>query len=251
VKRLEAAVLPWRGKAADAEDSHAAADARAASTFDLQLLAGDRRSGSAQPGQRDLPDVIARLVIIILFTFMAVRIGADFLATGRLTGLLLLASETLVVVLTVFRRAPSIVDRSLRARLLTAISMMGPPLVRPAAVAALLSETFTVALSAAGLLVVIGGKMSLGRSFGLMPANRGIVSTGLYRLVRHPIYMGYLVTHVAFLAANPTIWNVMALVGADVALLIRAVCEEETLSRDPAYREYRQKVRWRVCPGVF
>ena len=63
---------------------------------------------------------------------MAVRIGADFLATGRLTGLLLLASETLVIVFTVFRRAPSIVDRTLRARLLTAISMMGPPLVRPA-----------------------------------------------------------------------------------------------------------------------
>ena len=35
---------------------------------------------------------------------MAIRIGSDFLATGRLTGLLLLASETLVVVLTVLRR---------------------------------------------------------------------------------------------------------------------------------------------------
>ena len=43
---------------------------------------------------------------------MAVRIGADFLETGRLTGLLLLASEALVVVLTVFRRAPVAVDRS-------------------------------------------------------------------------------------------------------------------------------------------
>jgi protein-S-isoprenylcysteine O-methyltransferase Ste14 len=37
-----------------------------------------------------------------------------------------------------------------------------------------------------------------------MPANRGVVSTGLYRLVRHPIYMGYLITHAAFVAANPT-----------------------------------------------
>ena len=59
-------------------------------------------------------------------------------------------------------------------------------------------------ISAVGLIVVIVGKMSLGRSFGLMPANRGIVSTGLYRVVRHPIYLGYLITHVGFVAANPT-----------------------------------------------
>jgi protein-S-isoprenylcysteine O-methyltransferase Ste14 len=251
VKHLAVAGLPLRGKGAAVAESGTADEARTASTFDLQLLAGDRRSGSSRPGQRDLADVLARITIIVLFTFMAVRIGADFLATGRLTGLLLLASETLVVVLTVFRRAPSAVDRSLRARLLTAISMMGPPLVRPAVVAALLSETITVALSAAGLLVVIGGKMSLGRSFGLMPANRGIVSTGLYRLVRHPIYLGYLITHVGFVAANPTIWNAITLVAADVALLIRATCEEKTLAKDPEYRAYQERVRWRVVPGLF
>ena len=38
-----------------------------------------------------------------LFSLMAVSLGADFLQTGRLTGLLLLASEALVVVLTVMR----------------------------------------------------------------------------------------------------------------------------------------------------
>jgi protein-S-isoprenylcysteine O-methyltransferase Ste14 len=182
---------------------------------------------------------------------MAFRIGADFLETGRLTGLLLLASELLVVVLTLFRRATSIVDRSLKARLLTAISMVGPPLVRPSSVAALAPEAATVAISALGLLIVIGGKMSLGRSFGLMPANRGIVSTGLYRLVRHPIYLGYLITHVGFVIANPTFWNALILVAADLGLMMRAVCEERTLARDEAYRSYQQLVRWRVLPGVF
>jgi protein-S-isoprenylcysteine O-methyltransferase Ste14 len=182
---------------------------------------------------------------------MAVGIGTDFVATGRLTGLLLLASEVLVVVFTVFRRIPTNVDRSIRARVLTTISMMGPPLVRPAAIAALAPELVTVALSAVGLLVVIGGKMSLGRSFGLMPANRGIVSTGLYRIVRHPIYMGYLVTHIGFVFANPTFWNAITLLVADLSLLMRAKCEERTLAQDPAYRAYQARVRWRVIPGVF
>ncbi len=206
---------------------------------------------SARAGQSDAADRIARLVIIALFSFMAVRIGADYLETGRLTGLLLLASEALVVVLTVFRRTPVIVDRSLEARVLTTMSVLGPPMVRPSLLEPLMPEAMTVAFSACGLLVVIGGKLSLGRSFGLMPANRGIVSSGLYRIVRHPIYMGYLVTHAAFIAANPSPWNLVVLVMADAALLARALCEERTLARDPEYRQYQGAVRWRVVPGLF
>jgi protein-S-isoprenylcysteine O-methyltransferase Ste14 len=196
-------------------------------------------------------DIAARTIVIALFTMMAVRLGLDYMHTGRLTGLLLLASEGLVVVLTVFRRAPALVDRSAQARVLTALSMIGPPLVRPTSTEGFAPELVTVAVSVAGLIIVIAGKLSLGRSFGLMPANRGIVSTGLYRLVRHPIYMGYLVTHVAFVAANATPWNMLTLVSADLALMARAVCEERTLARDPGYREYQQVVRWRVMPGVF
>ncbi len=93
--------------------------------------------------------------------------------------------------------------------------------------------------------------MTLGRSFALLPANRGIVSTGLYQVVRHPIYMGYVITHLAFLAASPTLWNLVALVVADGALLARAVCEERTLALDATYRSYQQRVRWRVAPGLF
>jgi len=196
-------------------------------------------------------DIAARTIVIALFTIMAVRLGLDYMQTGRLTGLLLLASEGLVVVLTVFRRAPALVDRSAQARVLTALSMIGPPLVRPTSTAGFAPELVTVILSVAGLIVVIAGKLSLGRSFGLMPANRGIVSTGLYRLVRHPIYMGYLVTHVAFIAANATPWNLLTLLSADLALMARAVCEERTLARDPEYRDYQQIVRWRVMPGLF
>ena len=196
-------------------------------------------------------DLAARAVIIVLFSIMAVRFGSDFMATGRVTGLFLLASEALVVVLTVFRRSAVAVDRSFKARVLTIVSIVGPPLLAPAAVAPLAAEGITVALSCAGLAIVIAGKITLGRSFALLPANRGVVSSGLYKIVRHPIYMGYLVTHVAFLVASPSLWNIVALVAADAALLVRAVCEEKTLAQDPAYRDYLTRVRWRVAPGIF
>jgi protein-S-isoprenylcysteine O-methyltransferase Ste14 len=198
-----------------------------------------------------LPDLAARAVTVALFTLLAVRIGANFLQTGHLTGLLLLVSELLVVALTVFRRRAAMVDRTLRGRSLTALSLLGPPLVIPTLHGALVPDLWTTAASAAGLLVIIAGKLSLGRSFGLVPANRGIVSHGLYRAVRHPIYLGYLVTHVAFLIANPSPWNVALLASADIALVLRAIQEERTLLADPAYAAYQTRVRWRLVPGVF
>jgi protein-S-isoprenylcysteine O-methyltransferase Ste14 len=201
--------------------------------------------------RRDRADNFARFAIVALLTFLAVNIGLDFARTGRPTGLLLLASEALVVVLTVLRRAPVTVDRTLRARVITSLSIAGPFLVRPATLAPLAPEAFTVAVSVVGLVVVVAGKMSLGRSFGILPANRGIVCRGLYQWLRHPIYLGYLLTHIAFVFAHPSVYNILLMLTADLALMVRALYEERTLLGDPDYQAYRMRVRWRVLPGVF
>jgi len=195
-------------------------------------------------------DFGARAAISALFAVFAVNIGAEFLKTGHVTGLLLLVSELLVVLLTVMRRPAVVVDRAWMTRVVAAVSIVGIPLLRPAG-AALVVDAITASVSGAGLLIIIAGKMTLGRSFGLMPANRGIVCRGVYRIVRHPIYAGYLVSHAAFLVAHPTLWNLALLVVSDIALLVRAVYEERTLARDPQYAAYMTDVRWRVLPGVF
>ena len=200
--------------------------------------------------RRDYGELASKVVILTLFSAMASAIAQDFARTGHVTGLLLLVSETLVVALTLVRRSAAVVDRSWTARTLTVIATFGPPLVRPGGLA-IAPEFLTIAISAVGLMIVVLGKLSLGRSFGLTPANRGVVRTGLYRIVRHPIYLGYLITHVGFVLANPAGWNVAVLALADVALLLRAICEEKTLALDPQYREYMDRIRWRIVPGVF
>ena len=83
--------------------------------------------------------------------------------------------------------------------------------------------------SVVGLVFVIAGKLSLGRSLGLLPANRGVVSSGVYRLVRYPMYLGYLLIHSAFLLGHVSTWDVVVLVVADLALLARVGLEERTL----------------------
>ena len=100
-------------------------------------------------------------------------------------------------------------------------------------------------------MFVIAGKITLGRSFGIVPANRGVVIGGPYTLVRHPIYTGYLLTHVAFACAYPTPWNLAILAATDVALVVRALDEERVLAADRTYQAYCSRVAWHLVPGSF
>ena len=115
----------------------------------------------------------------------------------------------------------------------------------------LLPETATIIISGIGLIVEIAGKLTLGRSFGIAPANRGVVVGGPYGVVRHPIYSGYLLTHLAFACAYPSFRNIAVLVISDAALVLRALCEERVLARDRTYRTYCQRVAWHLVPGSF
>ncbi len=196
-------------------------------------------------------DLIARAVLAGLYVVLVRGLLGDFLQTGRITGLLLLAAESLVIVFTVARRPAQVVDRSPVSVVATAISAVGPLIVRAAPGAGLLPDLVTTLVSAIGLSITIAGQLALGRSFGIVPANRGIVIAGAYNVVRHPIYTGYLITHLAFAIAHPTAWNALVLTIADVALVFRALREERVLTADREYENYCQRVAWHVVPGVF
>jgi protein-S-isoprenylcysteine O-methyltransferase Ste14 len=197
-----------------------------------------------------LREFAARALISSLFVVLATSLASEFMRTGHVTGLLLLVSETLVVVLTAVRRPAIVIDRTWQARVVASASIFGVPLIRPIG-DALAPDVYTALATAVGLTVIITGKLTLGRSFGVMPAHRGLVCTGIYGWIRHPIYAGYLVTHVAFLIAHPALWNVVLLVLSDVSLLMRSRYEERTLARDPEYVGYMERVRWRILPGVL
>ena len=192
----------------------------------------------------------SRVLTGALFLALAWRMLGDFLVTNRATDLLLVVGESLVVVLTCLRRPASVVDRRAVVRLVTGVSMTLPLLSQPANTPPIIPESAAATLLGLGLLIVVGGKISLGYSFGLLPANRGVMERGLYRIVRHPIYLGYLLTHIPFLAAHPSGWNAAVLLIGDAALIVRAFYEEETLGRDPQYVRYCQTVKWRLMPGI-
>jgi hypothetical protein len=95
---------------------------------------------------------------------------------------------------------------------------------------------------------MLAGLWSLGRSFGIAPADRGLVTRGLYRMIRHPMYASELVFNAGFLLANPSWTNALALLliaGTQIARIVR----EERVIGD--YSDYAARVRWRLIPGIW
>ncbi len=87
-----------------------------------------------------------------------------------------------------------------------------------------------------------------------MQKERGqkVVSTGLYSIVRHPMYAG---ATLLFISAPLLLGSVYGLIMGFVLIItipIRSLGEEAMLKQDlPGYSEYMQKVKWRMIPFVF
>lgn len=78
------------------------------------------------------------------------------------------------------------------------------------------------------------------------------VSTGPYSIVRHPMYAGVIVMYMASPLALGSYWAILPAALVIPLLIARIRNEEEVLVRDlPGYAEYRQKIKYRILPGVW
>jgi protein-S-isoprenylcysteine O-methyltransferase Ste14 len=130
-----------------------------------------------------------------------------------------------------------------------AILGLGSPLLfQPTSSVTLVFGEF---LEIVGSILVLSGFLSLNRSFGLGPENRGIKTAGAYRVVRHPMYSGYILAEAGFFLNNFSFYNLLILAISILFLLLRLRAEEMLLERDPSYRKYARSVRWRLMPRIF
>lgn len=110
--------------------------------------------------------------------------------------------------------------------------------------------TFLI-LQAIGLMMSIIGYLSLNKSLGIVPAIRKIKTGGLYRLVRHPIYLAYIIAYGSFFAQNMSIFNGIILILIITFDVLRIIAEEKFLNQSSDYLEYTKKVKWRLVPWVW
>lgn len=79
-----------------------------------------------------------------------------------------------------------------------------------------------------------------------------VISTGLYGIVRHPMYAGTLPLLVAIPLALASYWALLFAIPLLAILIWRLLDEERVLRRDlPGYTDYCRQVRYRLVPGVW
>jgi protein-S-isoprenylcysteine O-methyltransferase Ste14 len=103
-------------------------------------------------------------------------------------------------------------------------------------------------LGLAGYGLVFWSLIALGSRFGVAPADRGLVESGPYRLVRHPMYLGELVLRGALLLGSSPLDGAVALVVLLMVQILRIVREEKVIA---GYPGYASQVRWRLLPFIF
>ena len=194
--------------------------------------------------------ILSKVIPASYFALACVAFWNSFLQTGKWTTLFWMVSEGIVVLLIVVRRPSSAISKKPWDWFAGIAGAFLVLMVRPTG-HAIAPDVVGFALQLIGTGFQLHGKAFLGRSFGIVAANRGVVVGGPYRLVRHPIYLGYLVTHAGFLLSNWSLRNLAVYAAAYCFQVARIFAEERLLAGDGKYREYAASVRYRLLPGIF
>jgi len=104
------------------------------------------------------------------------------------------------------------------------------------------------------MLSVLGdgyARVTLGRNIGFVPAQRRLVTSGPYRLVRHPIYSALFLAELCVVLENFSRVNLILSVIFVALFVIKTLMEERFLAEDPAYARYMNEVRHRWIPGIL
>ncbi|WP_213957192.1 isoprenylcysteine carboxylmethyltransferase family protein [Variovorax sp. dw_954] len=193
----------------------------------------------------------AKAIVVAAFSVFLARIIPRILQAPTITLVLLMAGEVLLVVLVIFAKRPTEVKFGFIACTSAVVATFYFFVVVLDSGQQLMPVWFSASLQVFGILIQIWAKVCLGRSFGLLPANRGIVTHGAYRIVRHPIYLGYLISHIGFLVASYSFANLALYVGLYVFQGIRIWQEENLLCKDSTYAAYKKRTRYRLIPLVI
>jgi protein-S-isoprenylcysteine O-methyltransferase Ste14 len=197
-----------------------------------------------------------RFADLLLFCVTATEFVLLFILTPTFTAVdwIYVLQHLIVLGIALTRPAPTVRDYSISSSLAVGVAYLYPY----AQVIWLRWSPGNVGWPTAGLvLVIVAAALSLvslltiRRLFGVRPALRGLVTRGPYKLVRHPIYLSYVIADIGY---NLQEWSSvtigLVLVGW-ASLLYRIHAEERVLSHHPGWRPYAACVRFRLLPGIW
>ena len=174
-----------------------------------------------------------------------------YLQSHRLIGAVFFLEQAWFVALFLIRRPPQAVSDRAGAWLLAAAGTFAGLLLRPQGAHPEWGVLAGLGLQLLGLALAVASLAALGRSFGFVAADRGLVTRGPYAVVRHPVYVAYLLIQCGYVLQAVSVRNIAVLVVATGCNAGRAICEERVLAGRSDYAAYRKRVRRRLIPGVW
>jgi protein-S-isoprenylcysteine O-methyltransferase Ste14/uncharacterized membrane protein (UPF0127 family) len=216
---------------------------------DLVEIDGDTRTPRAR--RIDVAAVLGNIALAAIFGLFAGSQVSAAIHTGQwATTLPIALQETLLVVLFLTRRRCFVTSDRPIDWIVGVAGTVLPLFMRPDVVRGPLNW-LGEPLQLVGVMTAVTALSFLGRSFGFVAANRGVKTSGLYRIVRHPTYAGYMLSYVGYVMCYPTSGNLLVAVATLFAFNARAIFEERLLRRDAGYRAYQLGTPWRFVPYVY
>jgi protein-S-isoprenylcysteine O-methyltransferase Ste14 len=194
-------------------------------------------------------DRLEQGLLLVFFGVLCWRLLPDSLAMRQWNVLMMISSEFTILFFVLIRRPTDQITVDPFDWLVAFGGTMAPLLIGTGSATSLSDLGLMMILI--GWFIHAGAKLTLRRSFGVVAANRGIKTAGIYGLVRHPMYLGYVMTHVGFFLSASSIWNVLVCALAWSCFVIRIQAEERVLGNNAEYRDYKAKVRYRLIPFVW
>ena len=196
-------------------------------------------------------DFWERTIVFCFFGCFAIRTYNQFEYSQDAGTLLLLFSEALPFIFVLIRPLATAISTRPTDWIFGLSGSIGPMFIVMAPIDPLVPAYLWYTLVIAGMCIQLSAKVFLGLSFGVVAANRGVKIAGPYRTVRHPMYAGYTISHIGVILGMPSLTNAMLYAGVFVLQLIRIAREERILRQDKLYREFSDKVRYKLLPGVY
>lgn len=196
-----------------------------------------------------IAELVGTALLVAMYIVFAWVHYLAFKTTHRPSLVFVVVTETLFAGVIFVRRSATSVSFAAMAWVTALGGTLAPLLLRP--VAGVEDQLLGTAIQVVGTVLAAAGILSLNRSIGLLPAHRGIRRSGMYRVVRHPLYSAYTIAGLGYLLNHPSARNVAVVVIGFGCQLARLVNEERLLSRDPEYLAYKAETRWRLLPFVF
>jgi protein-S-isoprenylcysteine O-methyltransferase Ste14 len=103
-----------------------------------------------------------------------------------------------------------------------------------------------------GIAIVTVSQNSYAAANITVEESQTVTSTGLYGIVRHPMYMGASIMFAGIPLALDSWWGLAVLVPVVIVFAVRIADEEKLLNQElTGYREYAGKVHYRLVPYVW